>query len=460
MEGGEACPAGRGARWAWAGVGVMALVAVGLGVGLRAAPRAGWSRRLPDGTWLRLEAVTYGTQHHFEPGLIPWSRVRGLLPFLPWTPVVDDVAPDPALYCWLSRREPGGRGLLGFEWWSAYAALDEHGCVFPGKGKRMVTVGPKSGGWNWAGGGDRLPPATGGGARFGLAVFTAFPRRQARLRLRLCGDGGRPVAEFSVPNPRPGPHPPWNPQRLPITRREGDLAVTLTRLTLRAIPSGSPNLPDPVIVAEPTFRYTQGGRPTTAWNPSDLTLSDATGNTCNLSAVGLCYHESAWKLKGRFFRGAGARFAPGEVWTMRGVRVPRPGAVLLMSGTTRLQGARLGLRAIAGPGTVAYTKGVPRALRPLPPGQARCAPGISISSTALYHVAVRVRSLGNEQRLLLRAVDDRGRALPGRGWASSGGEWFLGMAIPSDARTVDLSLMLQKARHAEFLVRPPALPRN
>src|SRR5438552_361720 len=121
MEGEERRRSRSSHRWAW---GAAALVMVALFLMLRAAVRMdlpgrpGWSQRLPDGTWLRLEAVTYGTQHHFEPGFLHLASLRQRLPFLPWAPGFDQTTPQDALLFWMTRRPAAGGRNMGFEWWT------------------------------------------------------------------------------------------------------------------------------------------------------------------------------------------------------------------------------------------------------------------------------------------------------------------------------------------------------
>jgi len=43
-------------------------------------------------------------------------------------------------------------------------------------------------------------------------------------------DGKGPIAEFTAPNPTPGPHPVWMPEPLPIKKQTGNLTFALTEL--------------------------------------------------------------------------------------------------------------------------------------------------------------------------------------------------------------------------------------
>jgi hypothetical protein len=467
-------------RWVW---GALALVAVVLlfrsAVRMGWSSQPGWSQRLPDGTLLRLEAVTYGTKHHFEPGLLHLASLRQRLPFLPWAPEFDQTTPQDALLFWMTRRPAAGGRNMGFEWWTYYTAFDEHGCRFGGDGSMtMLSTSPNGSSSSSTGAGGRLaPPSPTEPAVVGYGTLQPFPRRGSGMRLRIYGAGGRPVAEFQVPNPAPGPYPVWNPRPLPQTARDSDLAITLTRFATRLMPRFIEGTDVPFVGADATFRFVWRGRPCAFWEASkpEIEVMDATGNVCWLYQCSLCPYESAWKLRARFFRTDRAPFAPAEVWTIRGVPVPAEGAARRLSGTTILQGKQIELLAIAGAGAFTYRNGAPtphpspeaRAMRGMPSAWLGSSSTNGIPTTDFSsgqpHLALRMASLPEDWRLTLWAVDDRGRRVANQGGGISDDEHFLSLDIPTGAKRLDLTLALQQARSAEFLIKPPpppALPRH
>jgi hypothetical protein len=469
--GGKASSPPRAAlRWIWA-VAVLILAASAglLATALRAERpvRPGWSHPLADGTTLRLEAVTFGTEHHWEPGFVPMSRLRSWLPFLPWRPEFSHFSNGEALVGWMTRRGAGGR-TLGFEWWSTYDSLDEHGCRFFGDGQlNMSSVSPNGNSGASASGGRLGPPDP--SARMTTAYFdlSSFPRRRQSIRLRLYGEALKRVAEFSIPNPVPGPHPVWTPEPLLITKQDGDLAITLLGLTPEEQYDYVEGKQIPIPSFSARFVYRQNGRPTDAWEVSGPELSDATGNVSPLNRCSLCPREAAWKLSARFFRTARARFAPTEVWTVRGVPVVGDGQVRRLSGSARIQGLTLQLDAIAGAGDITYTNRVPRASPSQRPNPTKGMPGLSISGSSgggtertevtsgLPHVAVRWSGITDDWRVSLRAVDDRGRLIPGEHLGSYNDQRFFNLKIPPGSRKLDLTFAVHRARRAEFLVKPP-----
>jgi len=101
----------------------------------------------------------------------------------------------------------------------------------------------------------------------GVFEAVAFPRRGRKLTLRLM-DGEKPMAEFRIPNPCPGPHPVWKPQPVPILVTNGPLEVSLEKFTADVAGQRT----------RCTFRVRESGVDTSAYLPVRFEISDATGN--------------------------------------------------------------------------------------------------------------------------------------------------------------------------------------
>ena len=92
------------------------------------------------------------------------------------------------------------------------------------------------------------------------------------------------------------------------------------------------------------------------------------------------------------------------------------------------------------------------------------------------HIAMLISKMSDDQRLTVRATDDRGREFYAREWAWGGyhpnsakvselhylklydtsGLTFLLLDLADDSRTVDLTFCIHKARTAEFILKPPS----
>jgi hypothetical protein len=426
---------GRGSVWlAVAGVG--AVLAAGLGA-LFWGPAEPISR-LPDGSLLTLEAVTYGQDHRCVHGN-RWQRL--FYPILPAgiksqleISAYRSAEPNTLVF-WTDRRAAvPGQPLPRPYWNTRVLSFDEHGCA--------SETGFAC--FQWAVGD---PPAE---VREGWAL-PAFPRRGHIVGLRILARSGTGqwfrFAEFSVPNPTSGPHPTWTPEAFPVTRQDGDLVVALTGLTTgaRQDDSGRPAAAGEESWTHARFRLTQNGRPTTIWRSSGGTLADAAGNAWSprmtarsfsqgeetFSLLGTLWpDETAWKLRARFTRTAG--FRPDELWTVPSVVVPGLRKSRRLSQTATRQGASLSLCRVSGRAGAACDWRTPAC------------------------VEVRMSPISDDLNLtLVRATDDRGRNITppfatymGEGLFSFG---LLGTATP---QKVSLTFAVQKPRFVEFLVKP------
>ena len=167
-----------------------------------------------------------------------------------------------------------------------------------------------------------------------------FPRRGTNVHLHLL-DYGKAIAEFTIPNPAPGPHPEWTAQPIPVHQQDGNLEVTLTEF--RSLHPAPKNGEDPrTSRTECVFNIRENNRETTGWVPASFDLSDATGNHWRPSRTenspyrakvenggirtqflgALWPGEAAWKIRGEFKRVSG--FPENESLKMMHIRIPDP----------------------------------------------------------------------------------------------------------------------------------------
>ncbi|MCP5524047.1 MAG: hypothetical protein H7A46_21125 [Verrucomicrobiales bacterium] len=283
------------------GVGLSITVMVGLA---RSAPPRGVT--LANGIVLECLGTTYGT-NHVTPGssrltrLLPrplrsWLRLGRLsLSFSTDTPsLVVWVWEDPASVTNLPPRTVVSMSSL---------LADEHG--------------------NLAGGSASSSVITGLGV-LGQPRFPVVPRRSREITVKFydssAGAGRRCLGELVLRNPAFRQAPFWEPQPMPVSRTNGNLACTLERLVtglggirgrfglggqeLEASPAGSNTAPQALGV----FRFKEDGLASEDWTLGRVSLADATGNFLG-----------CWLDPDRDFGGlVGHRFRevlwPDEVW--------------------------------------------------------------------------------------------------------------------------------------------------
>jgi hypothetical protein len=255
---------------------VLLCAALAFAAGLLFQPPPARAVRLPNGTVVSLEAVTDTGGRTLWDRRTLWQRLTerqsralpmqlGLL--AGWANVR---AQGPLLTLKVSGPPPPGPSLH-------YTLTDEHGCWFRRADHYAVLT-------------DRT-----------LMLLDLAPRRAQTLSVQVRSTrGGVLLGSLPFPNPLTGKYPEWQPEALPVTRRSGPLAVTLTRVMHRE--QGD------------YFRSGLVLRASPGWQPVAVLASDATGNRVasrirqvNADGIvwfsGLCRKESAWKLRVTFRNG-------------------------------------------------------------------------------------------------------------------------------------------------------------
>jgi hypothetical protein len=436
------------------------------------------SRRLADGSLLRVEKVSSGRRDPaYMPAVSLWEQAKAkVAAMLPqkwaakitlkkfssngnwWMNTTVHTNLD-ALHIWITQRDPtNGFGVVQA---GEAEVLDEHGCVYP----------------STQSGGVSMPTgmAAGGGGPSGSAMtwftFEAFPRHDSRMRLRLYksswsgrGPNRELLAEFVILNPAPKPADPtkWATEPLPIERKYGDVSFILKGVgfktnwvewptnSSRRYYSANPveivpklevseqgkqlpewEFPDMLFQRQSFFVF---GEPAPAWEALDMELTDSSGDFApkqwgnNMSAF-LSPREPAWKLAVKFFGSEREGAASNTVWVMRGVNVPGPAAFSAFTNQQYLDGVLVKPIALAGACEATY-RGDELA-KITNHGSARhndirfgAGYGNSVSyggtdeivDTARQHFAMHLDHLQDDQRLTIRAVAAGGREYYAEPW--------------------------------------------
>ncbi len=181
-------------------------------------------------------------------------------------------------------------------------------------------------------------------------MLDAYPRWDRKMILRIMsqGNNGERVSkeQFVVSNPARSSAAKWTADPLPDTQSDGDLDVTLNKLTANApspyyARSGIPKNDPAGKCVQIDFDIQQKGQSVTNWHPMQVETTDATGNhikgwiyndrqysrtgdpTAYFYQPGLWPDEPAWKLRVEFSRTSG--FSDDEIWAVTNVPV-RPGS--------------------------------------------------------------------------------------------------------------------------------------
>ena len=305
-------------------------------------------------------------------------------------------------------------------------------------------------------------------------TFSVVPRRSRIIQLKFYPipvTNSQAVAQVRFPNPFYGHYPQWRSEPLPAVKQVGDLEVRLenfaTGVAQRELPrvlgngrqgvnfrpahEGEYAVPYFDVLARSTRDTNE------AWVVQAYELSDATGNVLSrplssspgnwaspVTLMGeyrfvlpgtLWPGENAWRLKLELKRKAG--FPPEDVTTFGKVPVPAAGTISTTPIMNMAGGMRVVLTKFGGNGAIiAY--------------------GLT---TQIGGAEIEVELPDHPEGVtvdLVKLTTDAGDELKAtrNDWSPFGHIFHL-PAIPTNAKTVDLTLVVQKTRTVEFLVKPP-----
>jgi hypothetical protein len=466
------------------------------------------SHKLPDGSVLRVEKVSFGKRDQtFVPRINVFEDVKAkLASLLPkkwaakipvkvfasngnwwrWATVHTN---EDALHIWIMQRDPTN----GFENVQAGGAVivDEHGCVYPSSQEGGITL-------------PSLPMGTGGGpgqSAVNWFTFEAFPRREPKMRLRLykspwggIGPTSEFLAEFVILNPaiKPVNSNSWVTEPLPIEKKYGDVTFTLKGVGYKtnwidgqtnfSRWSNSWSYSRYPVEMVPEFKVVEDGKQTPEWEALDLELRDGSGNIApklwgDHKSVFLSPLEPAWKLTVKFFGSEQESSASNTVWVMRDIQVPGAAAYTALTNEQEVDGVQVKPVALAGPGEAVYRGDELTKISKHKPGSGNemnfSGNLQETADSATPYIAVHLGDMKDDQRLTIRAVAPGGAEYYAEPWrygtntAHTNGitylekgqvpyklSYFL-LDLPPEVKTVDLYFCLHRARTVEYVFKPP-----
>jgi hypothetical protein len=423
------------------------------------ADEVGVVRRLPDGSTLELRHIAFTTNYTYR-----YQGGNRLQRFI--APVV-----PPFLKKWLLPQWSGSMG-----WGNTDTNLF------------AITVN-HSDAANWSSGLNRLVVFDDQGNSFDAAMgasttaqpseyvhgwqIRTFPRRSETLGLRFLAktpdSSWTNAAEFRIRNPAFKNFPQWTPEPWPTTKRDGNLAVTLSEFQCGGRMSGNRGKGDEQTAARKTrivFTFAGNGRPVDNWRVQKLTLSDATGNhwfpyldfvkqdfdwTTNGTVEffgALWSGENAWKLDVECVRTAG--FSAEELWEAPPIQLPAFGQITDLTNNWQNDGVAVRLVALASPNT-----DHPGAFKWI-------AKWWGEDKNKVYSLALKLSPDLKSHRLsVVKAVDQDGREVE---IVQHGNQDDVEQAVflkPSpESRELKLTFAIQRSRFIQFLARPEFVKDN
>lgn len=403
---------------------------------------------LPSGSTFTLAEARFSKSRFILPNTT-WQRKLAFLPdsllkFLKINPGQVFLMQSNEFVIWLYVAPPGASDLFNTSA-NPISIVDENGAECTGPNFLPYTFPSYT---------PKVPSLIGLG-------LSAFPRRAREFRLRIYSkDSDRKLlllGEMKIPNPAYRNYPNWPPEPLPITKTNGDVVITLTKILVgTSMFSPEPGATNEEPWGQAAFTFTRGGKPTRDWAVDNIDFSDATGNHTAPPAWGddqpkpgqevfrfrvpLWPAESAWKLNVTLRRRPGAKFAPGELWSVTNVPLPALYSTNVLGLHTNLSGIGLVLQSIVDETGMLpdETHGNYHRVRlifqvpPLPPNL----------RFDVLSVTGHEASTNAHPRNLKAAL----------GGTVGNSEFFY--LVPATAQTLDLKLGVYRQLTAEFVVKP------
>jgi len=322
------------------------------------------------------------------------------------------------------------------------ATVDEHGCelgITAGSGAVFPGLNPLK-----------------------LFEFAEFPRADTQFSLRLYENISTTTSakwtnagEFPIRNRRRASPPAWKAEALPITRKVEGAEFTLVELK-----NGARPLVSPVQSARAgesigaVLRFLL--RPYDGWELAAFVgVSDRFGQRMGQGGYvagllpggvyevsvqsGLCVEET-WKVEAEFSKVV--HFASNELWTIARVPLPRRGQTSFREVRTNFCGEEFVFKAIAGPDST-ESRTWKSMMRDVPVAQIVC------------------RRLPERAEIrLVRAIDDEGQEVSIRSRSSDPPDYYFGLEVRNEPRTVDLTFAVSKRIRVTYFVKPRQFSRE
>jgi hypothetical protein len=418
--------------------------------------------KLPDGSWLVARQVTVGKIHAIE---IPYPLD---VQFRRWQPSYKQphMTSEDRTVVWLMRENDRGE-KLDLDWLKRVEIDVGDPRPFTPHQYHRQNIQSNSGsgsGTGSSGFSDAKPFAAATPMEIALIHFD-FPLlrpRDTKMVVKVFDGSDTLIAELPLPYiPPPSLSTvQWEPDPLPASRTDGNLTVTLNGVDFFATSENNG------VYVSPRLTYEHDGIASTTWGSSEV-FHDLLGNqsyawNCDLSPA-----ESAWKMKLRMSQNTNGRFLPEETKKLPSRPLTPARQLDAVSETYKVNGHSVSIVGMGGQGPLDFT--LPGSTSHFKTGAYQ--PGVrSYGMTTMCNnnkcdvdfvsgsPFIVTSDSQSQEGLSVQCVirDQNGEVLEQQ--ASSGGTgaltfWFFEPKPTSTA--IEIEIVIQKIRQAEFLIAPP-----
>lgn len=424
-------------------------------------PSALYKAKLPDGTWIVVRGISIGTTHSIE---VPYP-LDVQLRRLQRKYSEGHTTSMERMVMWVTRETDRG-APLDVDWFlRADLDVGDAAKVTPEQLHRQVIQLYRSSGSGAGRSGFSDAKPFGSRTKVDMALlrfeFPLIRPRTGQMSLNVRDGAGAVVGTVRIPYPRLAniSTEDWQPDPLPASRTDGNLTVTLDGVKFYDNPEQGG------VSVVPQLSFVHNGRASTSWAATHE-LIDLLGNRCQTWNCDLSTSEPAWKLRLTMAQTADGRFTPEE-----SIRLPlRPltaqGQIALAGETHTVNGEKVSLVGFVGPGPVVFqlpnsnSEFKSSVYRPgqmgfgmsTTCGSSKCK--VEFSSGAPFLITTDSSSQRDVSvEIVLR--DQAGERLTQRGTSGTEGFRFWFFEPKPTLTSVEIELIVQRQRHADFLISPP-----
>ncbi len=417
--------------------------------------------KLPDGSWLVARQVTVGKVHAIE---IPYPLD---VQFRRWQPSYKQphMTSEDRTVVWLMRENDRGE-KLDLDWLKRVEIDVGDPRPFTPHQYHRQNIQSNSGsgsGTGSSGFSDAKPFAAATPMEIALIHFD-FPLlrpRDTKMVVKVFDGSDTLIAELPLPYiPPPSLSTvQWEPDPLPASRMDVNLTVTLNSVDFFATSENNG------VYVSPRLTYEHDGMTSTTWGSSEI-FHDLLGNqsyawNCDLSPA-----ESAWKMTLRMSQHTNGRFLPEETKKLPSRPLTPARQLDAVSETYKVNGHSVSIVGMGGQGPLDFTLRNSNArfktgeYQPQQYGtgmSSRCSNNqCDVEFSSGLPFLITSDSLGQQDSYVTIVFRDQdGEILPQRGSSGTQGLLFWFFDPKPTSTSVEIEIIVQKYRHAEFLIAPP-----
>jgi len=310
---------------------------------------------MPDGSILKIEALTWGTAHHitYQRPSAGFSWMMGV-----GSAMLNANTSRNQVMVWMTRRHGQTGQPLDLEFWYENVVTDAFDDEISDRSAQnyYTTLHQLSAHGQSTSSTAERPLKCDRSMYSSWVVASPLPPfrpKDDRLRLRVKNTEGKVVAEFNLAHPSPTPYPVWTAEALPKTFVSGDLEVTLNSIQS----GGHEYLSNHQVVtsywASTNAEFKWQGQPTKEWQQW-ASFTSPLGVGLGSEGVGPTDKEKVWQMQMTCTKLPNATFTEQERGSIKAIELQEAAKSSNVELSTPIDGGTLQVLTVAGAGKITF----------------------------------------------------------------------------------------------------------